>query len=87
MVCVGEAYKHQLKQMWQIADVQSLYASRCGLARLLNTLISSQKEKKQNKKQQLTVCPQRKGEAVTAKLETHRMPSSTDVRETQGARF
>lgn len=49
-------------------------------------LLSSQKEKKK-KKQQLTVCPQRKGEAVTAKLETHRMPSSTDVRETQGARF
>lgn len=48
MVCVGEAYKHQLKQMWQIADVQSLYASRCGLASLLNTLIPSQKEKKQN---------------------------------------
>lgn len=45
MVCVGEAYKHQLKQMWQIADVQSLYASRCGLASLLNTLIPSQKEK------------------------------------------
>lgn len=48
MVCVGEAYKHQLKQMWQIGDVQSLYASRCGLASLLNTLIPSQKEKKQN---------------------------------------
>lgn len=46
MVCVGEAYKHQLKQMWQIAVVQSLYASWCGLARLLNTPIPSQKEKK-----------------------------------------
>lgn len=43
--------------------------------------------KRKKTKQQLTVCPQRKGEAVTAKLETHRMPSSTDVRETQGARF